>query len=391
MDFTEILEEKNNKQLLTAFTPYRICPLGAHVDHQKGLITGFAIDKGIHIQYQLTDDGLIEVSSVQFDGVAVWNVNDIPERAVGDWADHLRGATRALLTRHELKRGVCAVVNGELPIGGLSSSAAVIITFISILAKVNGIKLTQEEMIELALEAENKYVGVSCGRLDQSCEVYCKKNNLLYMDLLSDSIELVPESENMPEYKIAIFFSGLERSLAQSKYNARVDEAKEAACLLLDMAGIAHGDQKNTYLTDVPREVFEEHKDKLPADLKKRATHFFTECDRVSQGIVAWRNGDLKEFGHLVFESGKSSIEQWETGSPELIKLYEIMAETDGIYGGRFSGAGFKGCCMAIIDPKKQDSIVETVRERYISAFPHLAEKFSAHICGTADGVKIEV
>ena len=391
MDFTEILEEKNNKQLFTAFTPYRICPLGAHVDHQKGLITGFAIDKGIHIQYQPTDDGLIEVSSVQFDGVAVWNVNDIPERAVGDWADHLRGATRALLTRHELKRGVCAVVNGELPIGGLSSSAAVIITFISILAKVNGIKLAQEEMIELALEAENKYVGVSCGRLDQSCEVYCKKNNLLYMDLLSDSIELVPESENMPEYKIAIFFSGLERSLAQSKYNARVDEAKEAACLLLDMAGIAHGDQKSTYLTDVPREVFEEHKDKLPTDLKKRATHFFTECDRVRQGIVAWRNGDLKEFGHLVFESGKSSIEQWETGSPELIKLYEIMAETDGIYGGRFSGAGFKGCCMAIIDPKKQDNIVETVRERYISAFPHLAEKFSAHICGTADGVKIEV
>ncbi|MBR4836104.1 MAG: GHMP kinase [Clostridia bacterium] len=391
MDFTEILEEKNNKQLFTAFTPYRICPLGAHVDHQKGLITGFAIDKGIHIQYQLTDDGLIEVSSVQFDGVAVWNVNDIPERAVGDWADHLRGATRALLTRHELKRGVCAVVNGELPIGGLSSSAAVIITFISILAKVNGIKLAQEEMIELALEAENKYVGVSCGRLDQSCEVYCKKNNLLYLDLLSDSIELVPESENMPEYKIAIFFSGLERSLAQSKYNARVDEAKEAACLLLDMAGIAHGDQKSTYLTDVPREVFEEHKDKLPTDLKKRATHFFTECDRVRQGIVAWRNGDLKEFGHLVFESGKSSIEQWETGSPELIKLYEIMAETDGIYGGRFSGAGFKGCCMAIIDPKKQDRIVETVRERYISAFPHLAEKFSAHICGTADGVKIEV
>ena len=391
MDFTEILEEKNNKQLLTAFTPYRICPLGAHVDHQKGLITGFAIDKGIHIQYQLTDDGLIEVSSVQFDGVAVWNVNDIPERAVGDWADHLRGATRALLAQHELKRGVCAVVNGELPIGGLSSSAAVIITFISILAKVNGIKLTQEEMIELALEAENKYVGVSCGRLDQSCEVYCKKNNLLYMDLLSDSIELVPESENMPEYKIAIFFSGLERSLAQSKYNARVDEAKEAACMLLGMAGIAHGDQKNTYLTDVPREVFEEHKDKLPTDLKKRASHFFTECDRVSRGIVAWRNGDLKECGRLIFESGKSSIEQWETGSPELIKLYEIMAETDGIYGGRFSGAGFKGCCMAIIDPKKQDSIVEIVRERYISAFPHLAEKFSAHICGTADGVKIEV
>lgn len=390
MNTIDLKNKLGIQNTLRAFTPYRICPLGAHVDHQRGLITGFAIDKGIHIQYKPSGDGLVEVSSVQFDGVAVWNINDVPERAVGDWADHLRGATRALSARYDLKKGVCAVVNGELPIGGLSSSAAVIITFISILSRVNNIKLTQEEMIELALEAENKYVGVSCGKLDQSCEVYCKKNHLLYMDLLTESVELVSEPDNMPAYKIAIFFSGLERSLAQSKYNARVDEAKNAACLLLDMANISHGDQKNTYLTDVPREVFEEHKDKLPCDLRKRATHFFTECDRVREGIVAWRDGNLERFGQLVFESGKSSIEQWETGSPELIKLYEIMTHTDGIYGGRFSGAGFKGCCMAIIDPDKQDTVIEKVRTEYIRAFPHLSEKFSAHICGTADGVKIE-
>lgn len=373
-----------------AFTPYRICPLGAHVDHQKGPITGFAIDKGIHIEYEITENGLIEVTSAQFDGVAVWAVDDIPEKAVGDWADHLRGATISLRNRYSLRRGVCAVVNGELPIGGLSSSAAVIITFLSILAKVNGINLTQPMMIELALEAENNYVGVSCGRLDQSCEVYCRKNNLLHMDLLTDEISLIPESDSMPDYKIAIFFSGLERSLAQSKYNSRVDEAKAAACMLLDSAGIEHGDQKYTYLTDVSPEIFEAYKDKLPIDLKKRAMHFFSECERVKQGVEAWNNGDIETFGKLVFESGRSSIEQWETGSPELIKLYEIMTETDGIYGGRFSGAGFKGCCMAIIDPEKQESIIEKVKIEYIKAFPHLAEKFSAHICETADGVKIE-
>ena len=384
----------NNKEPLAnasyAFTPYRICPLGAHVDHQKGPITGFAIDKGIHIEYEITENGLIEVSSAQFDGVAVWAVDDVPERAVGDWADHLRGATISLRNRYLLRRGVCAFVNGELPIGGLSSSAAVIITFLSILAKVNGIHLTQETMIELALEAENKYVGVSCGRLDQSCEVYCRKKNLLHMDLLTDEIAFIPESCSMPPYKIAIFFSGLERSLAQSKYNSRVDEAKEAACMLLDYAGIEHGEQKYTYLTDVSPEIFEAYKDKLPIDLKKRATHFFTECERVNLGVKAWQSGDIREFGRLVFESGKSSIEQWETGSPELIKLYEIMTETDGIYGGRFSGAGFKGCCMAIIDPEKQESIIDKVKTEYIKAFPHLAEKFSAHICETADGVKIE-
>ena len=91
----------------------------------------------------------------------------------------------------------------------------------------------------------------------------------------------------------------------------------------------------------------------------------------------------------MSFESGYSSIHSWETGSPELIKLYEIMAETKGIYGGRFSGAGFKGCCLAIIDPAYEDSIVEKVTREYLKAFPHLEGKYSVHICESADGVNL--
>ena len=193
----------------------------------------------------------------------------------------------------------------------------------------------------------------------------------------------------MKPYKIAIFFSGVERSLAGSRYNARVDEAKAAAYALLAFEGIEYGKFSDVRLTDVPRELFDKHGDRLPADWKKRATHFYTECDRVKHGVEAWKNGDIEAFGKLVFESGKSSIEQWETGSDELKALYEIMTKTDGIYGGRFSGAGFKGCCMAIIDPEKQESIVENVRSEYIAQFPHFADKFSAHICDTADGVKM--
>ena len=92
----------------------------------------------------------------------------------------------------------------------------------------------------------------------------------------------------------------------------------------------------------------------------------------------------------MVFESGRSSIYNYETGSPELIKLYEIMSETEGIYGGRFSGAGFKGCCMAIIDPEYREAIVARVTEEYLGAFPKLRNKFSAHICESADGCKFE-
>ncbi len=372
-----------------AFTPYRICPIGAHVDHQLGKITGFAIDKGIYIAYGPKMNGIIEMRSLQFPKRAQWHVNEVPKEKENDWADHLRGATIALNSRYPLRLGLCAVVDGELPIGGLSSSAAVIITFLSALSTLNGIKLSPSEMIAISKEAENKYVGVSCGKLDQSCEVYCRRNNLLFLDTLDDSYELIPQSKNLENFEIAIFFSGLERSLASSKFNMRVDECRSAAYALKALSGMDYGKFEDTNLRDVPYSVYLEYKDKLPENWRKRAEHWYTENLRVEKGAEAWRRGDLVEFGKLSFESGKSSIDNWETGSPELIKLYEIMTETDGIYGGRFSGAGFKGCCMAIIDPQKEASILEKVENDYLAAFPHLKGKFSAHICHIADGVKL--
>ncbi len=371
----------------TAFTPYRVCPLGAHSDHQLGKITGFAINKGIHIAYGPKMNGVVEIASLQFPKRAQWHVSSTPAEKQGDWADHLRGATIALNSRYPLRIGLCAVLDGELPIGGLSSSAAVIITFLSALCHLNGITLSPKELIEISKEAENKYVGVSCGKLDQSCEVYCRKDNLLYMDMQDDSYELIPASPSMKPFAIAIFFSGLERSLASSKFNMRVDECRSAAYALKAFAGMEYGKFEETNLRDVPYEVYLRYRDKLPENWARRAEHWYSEFQRVEAGAEAWRRGDIETFGRLSFESGYSSIHNWETGSPELIRLYEIMTQTDGIYGGSFSGAGFKGCCMALIDPAYESGILEKVEREYLAAFPKLAGKYSAHICHSADGV----
>ena len=373
----------------TAFTPYRICPVGAHVDHNLGRITGFAIDKGIHIAYGPKQNGVIEIKSLQFPKRAQWHVSSTPEIRQNDWADHLRGATIALNRRFPLRIGLCAVIDGELPIGGLSSSAAVIITFLSALSDLNGIKLTPEEMIGAALEAENKYVGVACGRLDQSCEIYCRKDHLLYLDFLDDSREIIPRSASMKDFKIGIFFSGHERTLAGSKFNMRVDELRSAAYALAAFSGAEYGKFSDTNMRDVPREVYESFKDRLPDNWRKRAEHWFTEFDRVGEAVEAWKKGDVAAFGRISSESGRSSIVNWETGSPELIKMYEILTHTDGVYGGRFSGAGFKGCCMALIDPAFAESASRKIEDEYLAAFPALRGKFSAHICDTADGVRL--
>ena len=372
-----------------SFCPYRISPLGAHIDHQYGKINGFAIDKGIHIAYSAKMNGVIEVQSVDFPKRAQFHVMSIPDEKVGDWADHLRGAAKELSEKYPLRIGLSAVIEGSLPIGGLSSSAAVIIAFLSALAKVNNIVLDQWEAIMMAKAAENKYVGVNCGKLDQSCEVLCKKNNLLYLDCADDSYELIPKNANMKPFKIAIFFSGLERSLANSDYNLRQDECKAAAYSLLSYAGLPYGKFADTRLRDVPREVFDAYKDRLPERFARRAEHFFTEIERAEAGAKAWRNGNLDEYGNLVFASGKSSVVNYECGCPELISLYNIMTGTDGIYGGRFSGAGFKGCCMAIIEPDKADEIERHVGELYLKEYPNLEGKYSSYICNISDGVDL--
>ncbi len=373
-----------------AFTPYRICPLGAHSDHQLGKITGFAINKGIHIAYGPKQNGIIEMTSLQFNKRAQFHVNSTPETKQNDWADYLRGATIALGQKYNLRIGMCGVIDGELPIGGLSSSAAVIITFLSALCRLNDIHISKDEMIQIAKAAENNYVGVSCGKLDQSCEVYCQKDHLLYMDMQDDSYELIPTSPNMKPYKIAIFFSGIERTLAGSKFNMRVDECRSAAYALKAYAGIEYGKFNETNLRDIPYDVYLQYKERLPETWAKRAEHWYSEYQRVEQGADAWRRGDIEEFGRLSFESGWSSIYNWETGSPELKTLYEIMSRTKGIYGGRFSGAGFKGCCMALIDPAYEESIVAEVTAEYLKAFPELEGRYSVHICESADGAQFE-
>lgn len=373
----------------TAFAPFRVCPIGAHSDHQLGKVLGFAINKGINVAYGLKKNGVVEISSLQFPQRAQWHVGSTPPKRVGDWADHLRGATVALNERYPLRFGLCAVIDGDLPIGGLSSSAAVIISFTSALAHLNGISLTESELISISKEAENRYVGVLCGKLDQSCEVYCKKDNLLYMDLLDDSYELIPINPKMKPYKLAILFSGIERSLANSVFNIHIDECRSAAYALKEMSGMRYGRFEETNLREIPREIYEEYKSRLPERWRKRAEHWYTEFYRVERGAEAWRNGDIEEFGRLSFESGRSSLFNWETGSEELKRLYEIMTHTDGIYGGRFSGAGFKGCCMAIIDPSYEEHIRRYTEEKYTKDFPNLRGKFSVHICESADGVRV--
>lgn len=366
------------------FCPYRVCPCGAHSDHQYGHVTGFAIDKGIHILYKVNDESKVIVTSKNFEGTETFEFEDLEKE--DDWADYVRGTTKILFEEFKIKKGITAYIIGTMPIGGLSSSAAVIIAFLNAMCKANDIKLTKDQVIKLALKVEQDFIGINVGTLDQSCEMFCKKDNLLYLDTKDGSYELIPKNPNMPEYKICVLFSGVQRTLVGSAFNMRVDELKSAAYALMAYADMPYGKFKDARLRTVPYQVFIEHKDKLPINWMKRAMHYYTEMDRVDKMKAAWKNGDIVEIGKLMSESGESSIYNYETGSDELKSIGEICKNIKGVYGGRFSGAGFKGCYVALVNPKYMNSIEKEVTEKYLNKFPQYKGKFKVYFCDTADG-----
>lgn len=370
------------------FSPYRVCPLGAHVDHQHGLVTGFAIDKGVDLWFNIREDNIVNLSSRTFDGDVSFEISKPSQIREFHWGDYARGAKYALRKRFELTNGIDGVLQGSLPVGGLSSSAAVLIAYVMAFAKANGIKLRPMEVIQIASEAEREYIGLSNGILDQACIALGKKDNLLFLDCDTNDYRIIKKHPDMPEFEIGIFFSGLTRNLVNSDYNLRVYECKTAAWNML-----AYTDQplkpfKKTFLRDIPKATFDKTKIAMPARFARRAEHFYTEYRRVRQGVTAWETGNLKLFGKLSFDSCESSIHNYECGSPELIAIYEIMRQLPGVWGGRFSGAGFKGACIALIEPAYKDEIEKELTARYLEQFPEYENTFKCYFVKSDDGAR---
>lgn len=370
------------------FSPYRVCPLGAHVDHQHGLVTGFAINKGVDLWFNIREDSRVNLISRTFDGDVSFDISHPVQVREKNWGDYARGAKYALKKRFELTRGIDGVIQGSLPVGGLSSSAAVLIAYVMAFAKANGITLKPFEVVLIASEAEREYIGLNNGLLDQACIALGKKDQLLFLDCDTNDYRVIKKNPDMPEFEIGIFFSGLTRSLVNSDYNLRVFECKTAAWNML-----AYTDQPlkpfdKTFLRDIPKTTFEKTKIAMPARFARRAEHFYSEYKRVRQGVTAWESGNIKLFGKLSFDSCESSIHNYECGSPELISIYEIMRDLPGVYGGRFSGAGFKGAVIALVDPAYKEQIEKTLTEQYLAQYPEYEHTFKVFWVKSDEGAR---
>ena len=214
------------------FSPYRVCPLGAHVDHQHGLVTGFAINKGVDLWFnvngssqidngELTIDNYpeshVHLESKTFEGVVDFEINAPTQVREHHWGDYARGAKYALMKRFELKRGIDGVIQGSLPVGGLSSSAAVLIAYVMAFAKANDIALKPFEVVKIASEAEREYIGLNNGLLDQACIALSKKDQLLFLDCDSNEYRLIPFGGQMSKVESQIAVEGQRSKVCLSR------------------------------------------------------------------------------------------------------------------------------------------------------------------------------
>lgn len=367
--------------------PLRICPLGAHIDHQLGIVTGMTIDQSVMLAFVPSADEAVHIESVNFPAEARFGLGQIPPYQKGDWANYVRGSVSALRQTHAVSRGMIGVVGGVMPIGGLSSSAAVTAAYLLAMEAINDLALSPYENVELCRLTENGYIGLNNGILDQSVILFSALDHLTRIDCQTIEIDRVPAATGaqgaLMNYEVLVVYSGVTHALVGTDYNNRVAECQAAAQQLLETDG--QPAPRDVRLRHVQPELFEERGRLLAEPLQRRARHYFGEMERVARGVEAWQRGDLREFGRLVTASGESSVKWYECGSPQLITLYDTLASTPGVYGARFSGAGFRGNCIALIDPAAREEIAEAVHARYPQAHPDAAERYSIHFC-RADG-----
>ncbi|MEW6184437.1 MAG: galactokinase family protein [Thermodesulfobacteriota bacterium] len=364
-------------------SPYRICPLGAHIDHQGGPVLGMTIEAYTFLAYVPSEQGGIELSSENYPGAISFALDSVPESVEIHWGQYVRAAVLALKEKYPLQRGLIGLVDGMLPGCGLSSSASVLLAYLSALAEANRISLSPWDLVSLTRRAENHYLGLQNGILDQASIVFGKKDHLLYIDTKAETVSPLPAPPVWRDYRILIAFSGYRRELTTSHFNSRVQECQEAAHRLSSQ----QGGPAVQILSDIPAEVFERYREQLPDSLRRRAEHFFNEVIRVQQGLFFWKEGRMAEFAGLMNETCISSMEKYECGIPAICDLQQMVSSTPGIIGSRFMGGGFGGCVVGLVKTEQAESALETIQNAYRKQHPEVADQTRVFLTRSADGV----
>ena len=353
--------------------PGRVELLGNHTDYNEGVVLSSAINFAVTAQGEAAMGRGVSIGSALASEPVRASLDALtPLAGSSAWANYPLGVAAILQEEGYPIGGFNMQIGSDLPAGaGLSSSAALEVATARLLAKLYSLDIAPLRLAKLCRRAENDFVGVKCGLLDQVSSVFGKRGHAVYLDCRTEAVDNIP----LPgDSALLVFHCGVEHRLTGGEYNERREQCFAAADILGAKA-----------LRDVTSEALEEGRALLPPLIYRRAAHIVGENERVFAGIEALRRGDGPAFGRLMFASHESSRTNFENSTPELDALVEIARSQPGVYGSRLSGGGFGGATISLVERTRAGVIAATMEEEYTA---RTGNHGKAYLCESADGAE---
>jgi galactokinase len=361
---------------LLARAPGRVNLIGDHTDYNEGFVLPMAIDRAAWIALRRRADASVSVYSLDFKQAATFELADEMQHGSG-WQEYIRGIGWALRHADGASPSICGwegVVAGDVPLGaGLSSSAALELATARAFAGAGGLPWRPAAMARLAQRAENEWVGVNCGIMDQLISAAGERDHALLIDCRSLDTRAVPLPRDS---SVVVLDTATRRGLVDSAYNERRAQCEAAARFFGVRA-----------LRDVDLASFEARSAGLDAVTRRRAHHVVTENARTLAAADALAHGDLRTVGTLMTESHASLRDDFEVSRAELDAMVRIAREQPGCYGARMTGAGFGGCAVALVDARTAEEFARVVAREYHRA---IGLTPAVYLCSAAAGASLE-
>ena len=355
-----------------AYAPGRVELLGNHTDYNDGCVLSAAIDRGVKIEAETRDDRKIALDSTTMQRATGLDLDDLRASEAEEWANYAAGVLKCFLVEgHELGGG-SASISSDLPLGaGLSSSAALEVATATLVTKLFGISMEKLALAKLCRRAENEFVGVNCGLLDQVSSVFGREHHAIFLDCREETVETIAIAFPA-DVTLVITQSGVKHSLTGGEYNERRAQCFEAA----EKLGVRA-------LRDASIEHLEAGRQSMSDLAFRRALHVVGENERVLRGIDFLRARNVGDFGEFMFVSHESSRLNFENSTPELDALVEAARTLDGVFGSRLTGGGFGGATVSLVHRDAAESAAEDLKRQFRDRTGHECQTY---LCEIAEG-----
>jgi len=352
--------------------PGRVNLIGEHTDYNDGFVLPMAIDRAIWIGLRPRDDRQVVVHSVQFNETGQFSLDELKNEKAG-WIEYVKGTASILQQAGHPLAGWEGVLIGDVPLGaGLSSSAALEMATARAFAVVSDLPWDPIEMAKLGQKAENQWIGVQCGIMDQLISAAGVAGHALLVDCRSLETRPVPLP---PGVAVAVLDTDTRRGLVDTQYNRRRGQCEAAAAFFNKPA-----------LRDVDLDLFQGLAADLDEVTQRRALHVITENDRTLQAVEAMCRGEVAALGVLMNKSHESLRDDYEVSSDALNAMVECAEAHAGCHGARMTGAGFGGCAVALIDADTADDFAKATAAAYQEKTGHTS---AVYVCQATDGASV--